>query len=395
VRAGRWRGGQAPYGYRAVSRGTINYKGKPIFDIEKDPEASEVVRTIYTMYSKEHYGARHIAMWLNDRGIPTKTGDRWHSSAICHLLRCRTYTGTYILHRKVKTDKQVVSPFMPHLEIIPQAEWDAVQRQIDGNIVNPNKRPPTRRGGLLLTKLAYCGECGEKLTSFTTVGKNKSGEVTRYYYRCRDYLKPRSTKTSCQQTIWAASRLDGAVIQDAKAFLLTVNRDQMIADYESRTRATYSELTAKLERAEADVSKKETEVKKLKDEIMKNILGESTFSQELLSGMLRTKELELCEARNKHDAVMQEVFDLSAEMSFMKKVCSDFDDWAARFDEQNLETKKAMLIDIIDRITVHQDRIEVQYKIKLDAFTGDESTPPDPDPAQVSNSVVKRYDLRA
>lgn len=36
VRQGKWRGGCPPYGYKTVSRGTLNYKGKPIFDVEID-----------------------------------------------------------------------------------------------------------------------------------------------------------------------------------------------------------------------------------------------------------------------------------------------------------------------------------------------------------------------
>lgn len=72
-----------------------------------------------------------------------------------------------------------------------------------------------------------------------------------------------------------------------------------------------------------------------------------------------------------------------------------------KFPEQDLEAKKAMLIDIIDRITVFGDRIEVNYKVKLEAFTGGGDNPDDgaespPELAEnASNSVVKRYDLRA
>ena len=50
VEQGKWRGGHPPYGYRTVSKGTLNGKGRPIFDVEIDPEAAEVVRTIFRLY---------------------------------------------------------------------------------------------------------------------------------------------------------------------------------------------------------------------------------------------------------------------------------------------------------------------------------------------------------
>jgi len=67
IRQGRWKGGTLPYGYRKVIKGTVNYRGRPIFDVEVDPERAEVVKDIFRLYAKEHYGARHIAKFLNDK----------------------------------------------------------------------------------------------------------------------------------------------------------------------------------------------------------------------------------------------------------------------------------------------------------------------------------------
>ena len=104
VEKGRWRGGNPPYGYRTVSKGTLNGKGRPIFDVEIDPEAAEVVRTIFRLY-REHYAFKGIAKYLNDNEIPTTTGALWSWSQIEDILHNKLYIGIYELGKKAKKGK--------------------------------------------------------------------------------------------------------------------------------------------------------------------------------------------------------------------------------------------------------------------------------------------------
>lgn len=178
VRAGKWRGGDAPYGYRSVSRGTLNYKGKPIFDVEIDPEKSEVVKTVFRLYGKEHYGSKGIAKYLNDKGIPTKGGFLWNGSLIIKMLKNKLYTGVYVLHAWTKNKPLIPSPVMPHLVIISQDDFDEVQDLLKKNNLNPNAQRPTQHGSLMLTGLLYCGECGNNLQAIDTI-KNELEKAAR------------------------------------------------------------------------------------------------------------------------------------------------------------------------------------------------------------------------
>jgi DNA invertase Pin-like site-specific DNA recombinase len=150
VNNGRWRGGMPPYGYRSVSRGTLNYKGKPILDVEIDPVTSEHVKTMFELYTKEHYGTRSIAKYLNDRDIPTPRGTMWNSSLVCKVLRCKTYIGIYELHKQTKNKPLIESPVMPHLVILDKPTWHRAQDLLQKNSTGP-RRPPIWRGSLLLT----------------------------------------------------------------------------------------------------------------------------------------------------------------------------------------------------------------------------------------------------
>lgn len=101
VEQGKWRGGHPPYGYRTVSKGTLNGKGRPIFDVEIDSEAAEVVRTIFRLY-REHYAFKGIAKYLNDNEIPTTTGALWSWTQIEDILHNKLYIGIYELGKKPK-----------------------------------------------------------------------------------------------------------------------------------------------------------------------------------------------------------------------------------------------------------------------------------------------------
>lgn len=124
VEQGKWRGGNPPYGYRTVSKGTLNGKGRPIFDVEIDPQAAEVVRTIYRLY-RENYAFKGIAKYLNENKIPTATGRLWSWTQGQDILHNKLYIGIYELG---KTSKNIraVSSVMEQLIIIPEDEYKQV-----------------------------------------------------------------------------------------------------------------------------------------------------------------------------------------------------------------------------------------------------------------------------
>ena len=76
IKQGKWRGGATPFGYKMVSRGTLNHKGRPILDIEQDSEEAMLVQMIFHLYTKEDCGARKIARLMNDTGKPTHKGGK-------------------------------------------------------------------------------------------------------------------------------------------------------------------------------------------------------------------------------------------------------------------------------------------------------------------------------
>ena len=369
VNKGRWRGGAPPYGYRSVSRGTLNYKGKPILDVEIDPVTGEHVKTVFDLYTKQNYGTRLVAKYLNDREILTPKGRLWNSSLVSKILRCKLYLGIYVLHKEVKNKPLIESPVMPHLVLVDEAVWYKAQMLLEKNSTGA-RRKPTRKGNLLLTGLLYCGQCGNKLISFysypaTERDKPHEERTRRYYYRCCGHSRPKSSIPKCKPSMWSVDIMDETVIFHAKNFVLEMDRERLLADHENDVKTRIAEASKRLDRAENDRNKNEREIKKLKDEIMRALMGESTFSQNMLGEMLKTKEAEGAEIVQRYEDAQAAVFELEQELAMKKGFVEEFTDWDSRFDLASAGEKRSMLLNIIDRIIVDKDEIRVTFKAEL------------------------------
>ncbi len=129
-------------------------------------------------------------------------------------------------------------------------------------------------------------------------------------------------------------------------------------------------LSEQLKHLLNDKTKLEKELQKLREEVCKVIMGESLWSQSTLSNAIETKEQELVQIKKKQKELEFKISEVSSYLSAKKKTCSDFEDWGEKFDLQDTAMKKSMLINMIDRITVYDDKITVKYRFKCDYLPG-------------------------
>jgi DNA invertase Pin-like site-specific DNA recombinase len=104
-------------------------------------EEAEIVRKIFA-YFLGGMGKNAIARRLNEEGIPTFHGGRWHENTLDKILRNEKYSGCMLLQKYYRENhiskKRVANhgelPMyrieQSHEAIIPQAEFDAVQAEI-------------------------------------------------------------------------------------------------------------------------------------------------------------------------------------------------------------------------------------------------------------------------
>ena len=371
VEHGRWRGGNPPYGYMSVSRGTLNGKGRPIFDIEINPEEAEIVKKAFNLYT-EHHSTKAIAKILNNAKILAQKGGQWTPAQIKNILKNKLYVGIYELGKTAKSkEDRLESPIMEYLRFISDEDFNKVQTMLKANAV-PRKESegarPTIRGSRILTGLLYC-DCGKKYTSQTQVARQtrRDGSVRVHEYscyRCGSYRVP--MEGQCDRKPFNADNLDKLITDDAKKFLTESDINKLLFSHEDKIREKEQEMSEQLKRMTKDISQKDKELSKLKDEVYKAIIGESLFSQSLLSDLIQTKDQELLILRKELKYAESRADDLTTLLAAQKAVATDLDNWSERFDTQDTMEKKSMLINLIDRITVSEEEIEVEYTVPFD-----------------------------
>jgi len=201
--------GKPPFGYRI---GT-NQK------LEIIPEEAETVGLIYRLYLQENMGVRRIARYLNEQGTTTRKGNRWSIVGIRDILRNRAYLGTY--------SRFGVKVPGSHPPIIPTSVFSRVQERLSAK---PRQGVYARRQPFLLTGLAYCGYCGNKM-----IGVNRSQTWTRQrdgvktkgeyrYYQCQS----RANQSVCQYHTRRADGLESSVLVALWRFSSPDLREQLI-----------------------------------------------------------------------------------------------------------------------------------------------------------------------
>ena len=101
VKAGKFVGGKAPFGYRLVPSGEISNHGRLLKRLEIVEADAAVVKKIYSYAIHQGLGYERIARALNEEGIPPISTDRWKGSTIASILKNPVYMGYFAVNRRV------------------------------------------------------------------------------------------------------------------------------------------------------------------------------------------------------------------------------------------------------------------------------------------------------
>ncbi len=184
--------GRPPYGYHVGPRRRL----------EVVPDEGSVVRYIFRLYLKDGLGIRRIARRLNEEGLRTRRGWHWSMVTVRDLLRNRAYLGTY--------SRFGVRVPASHPPLISREDFQRVQERLDERRPKPSVRETSP---FLLSGLAYCGYCGNKMIGVTrrqrwqrrTDGETRS--ATYRYYQCES----RTNRSLCDYHTRRAEALEEEV----------------------------------------------------------------------------------------------------------------------------------------------------------------------------------------
>ena len=212
---GKFTGGAVPFGYRLVSTGQVNRKGRPINQLEIDPLEAEYVREIFNKTVNEGYGSHRMSEYLAERGVKTHKGADFQSTTINRLLKNRIYCGYFV-------QKDIVSPKQESLAIIDENVFDMVQDILYQRSHRQDEKSHvarTTKGDSLLSGCIVCGHCGTRIVAVRT--NYKYGMVNgvpqrenRRGYIC--YHRSRRLNDCDGQSVYQAEKVENIVLKIVK-----------------------------------------------------------------------------------------------------------------------------------------------------------------------------------
>ncbi len=172
---------------------------------------AKIVRRVFDMVLAGRT-AHQIAIQLNADNIPSKSGARWSSWTIKHLIANECYMGkTYYGQRKrVSKTKWVFAPREQWIElpdvtpaIITEDNFKKAQ---DALVATRSRRPLKPKAAYLLTGFIKCAKCGSPVGGTTLNGKYR-------YYKCRGTAPTYTRGIICKCAYMRADELERQVWQ--------------------------------------------------------------------------------------------------------------------------------------------------------------------------------------
>lgn len=349
VRAGKFVGGYAPFGYRLEYSGAISNHGRALKKLVVNEEQIPIIEKIYDYAVRFQYGDLKIAKALNEEKIPAPK-DIWKAGTIARILQNPVYMGYLAYNRRKRNEKNgrleripmeqwILSNLPnPELVIVPETIWWQAQKLREAR--RPNRqagreRRPNRQigaeteietetaipritvtGQLALLGLVYCGSCGGRLTNGSKYNywTTRAGEKRKSYvgrYRC---LNQAIGSLQCSgKSGYAAKELEMVVTEvvirclchfpavDVTEKVQEARREKLQQQRKEQERRRREKQRLQKEKQELE---RDREV--LQKEIPAALRGESSFSPEQLALLLAQKEEQIRNIEQVIEAVEEE-----------------------------------------------------------------------------------------
>lgn len=349
---GLYTGGPVRFGYRAVEKGRLNKKNKPVKDLEVNPEEAAIVKEIFERTVNEGAGTFVLANELNARGVRTHQGKPFNAMTVNRILGNQEYTGYLIT-------EDVTSCHLPELQIIEdELFWQAQE------IVRQRKRcnaewrniPRQNSNGVLLGGNLYCAACGSRMTS------SCPGEGAKRDYAEYICYKGANHRIQCQgQRAYVATRVDKIVLQVTRMVLDSIREVPKDESIEKRMQAELDALKKQLDEARKQAAEAAELLESLEMEIARTLLGKSTYTNETLAKVIDAQAETKKKLTKKVAELEQKYADQVSIASSITTYYDQFIDWSMEFGMASIERKRIIIARLFKRI-----ELDREYKLRFE-----------------------------
>lgn len=383
VKAGKFVGGRAPFGYRLVPSGMVSSHGRLLKKLEIVEENAEIVKEIFDLAVHHGMGYVRIARELNCQGIPAVTGGQWKEGTIRGILTNPIYMGYLAVGRRenrgtltrldrrewVYSEKQI-----QELVIVPARLWEHAQEirearnakiraagEQTAQQCGTGCHVPMHAGGkLALVGFVYCGYCGRRLKngSYCNRWTTKAGEKKESFtgrYTCPGKCG------GCSG--YSQDFLETVVFQAVEEYMAHIDFIDVAGELRKirererrRAEKEWEAVRRKLDILRQDIAT-------LEEKIPEAMRGAYYFSGEKLSAMLKEKEQSLQEWMRKEEQAEREWEKMKMQNSVVDEQTAVLPDWRAEFHNADRFVKRMLLSSLVGRIQVKEGDVRICFKI--------------------------------
>jgi len=325
-------------------RNTYGYDYSPSTrNLVINEQEAKVVRQIYDWYCESKWGSFKIARLLNLQGVPTKTGIQWDRRNISTMLHNPLMCGAL----RLKKEGRVVEG--QHEAIVTTEQFDLAQ-QIDAGRQKFSNR--SQQSKYLLSGLARCGKCGQRLLVHTIYqGKNKKAYIF--------YNHPRNSKVgeaACTGLSKSLRILDEAVISQVMAMSRSGLMEKVILhDVKSRRNKEHVPKVKERDKILLELQAMDEKFTQWADRLDSGKIDEDQFEKQNARLLARKKELQAWMGQLNEEVSQTE--NLEVSLAEVRKVLQEF---PTLWDSLEHEEKQEVLRLLIESLKVYKTHAEMK-----------------------------------
>jgi site-specific DNA recombinase len=333
---GYYLGGYVPFGFRLYETGELT-RGKMRRKYEPDPVESEIIKEVFKLYA-DGYSLTYIQSMLRDRNVCGRKGGIIGLQTIARILKSSWYIG--IREYQVK-GHEILYVQVP--AIIDMDTWNAVQiRHNENKLVKPRRKKRLYS----LTGKITCAKCGGHMVgSYKGDSRAKNDHYT--YYHC----STKKTRRTCDAKNIRKDLLDSYCLSQIKEHILTKDAMENI-----------SAQIANIANSEPEkMKKKRIELEKRKEKIDNILMKIQTDVYEEKITEERGNKL-AAKYNDEFQDIELKLYSIDNALSksiSVDNVYSYLNDILNNIDSEDEEIRKTIYDKVIEKIVIHDDKVEL------------------------------------
>ena len=368
---GYYLGGFVPFGYELYGTGEFS-RGKERKKYRPNKSEAVIVKEMFDLYA-DGFSLNFIQTSMRTKGIKGRRGDIIGQQTIARILKNQFYIGTREYSVK-GYERLVLENNVP--AIIDMDTWNRVQARHQSN-----KLPEPRKTKRLysLTGKITCAKCGGHMFG-TYKGDKRSTNWHYAYYHCAN----KKIKGTCDALNVRKDQIDFYCLEQIKKHILN----------EEAMRSISEQIAAAAGNSSEDMKKAQEKAQKRKEKIL-NILKKikkDVYEEEITEAEGKEMEREYREELVELENTLTSLKSALVSAVTPETVYLYLQELLSYYEANNDELQKMLFDKLIEKIIVHDDRIELYLIVNCFGRIGDSS--PQGQPYVALSAEIGRKDLR-